>query len=49
MTYRTLDRDHSFSTGHPSDSAPLRHLRARRRAGAVRHRSYGSVISGFGL
>lgn len=54
MTYRTLDRDHAFSTRHPgaeqpSDSAPLRHLRARRRAGALHHRAYSVGLSGFGL
>ena len=49
MTYRTLDSDHTFGTTAPSDSAPLRHLRARRRAGAMRHRSHGAVLTGFGF
>jgi len=46
MTYRTLDTNTEF-TGSPS--APVRHLRARRRASTLRHRSSGVTLTGFGI
>ena len=47
MTYRTLDTENTFNTA--SDSAPLRHLRSRRRAGARRYRVSGITLTGFGV
>ncbi len=53
MTYRTLDGDHNFAagtTGHtPSESAPLRHLRTRRRHLALYGYSGGVSLRGFGI
>jgi hypothetical protein len=46
MTYRTLDTETTFTD---SPSAPVRHLRARRRASTLRHRSSGVTLRGFGI
>jgi len=46
MTYRTLDTETTFTK---SPSAPVRHLRARRRASTLRHRSSGVSLTGFGV
>jgi len=51
MTYRTLDTETTF-TESPllgDSSAPVRHLRARRRASTLRHRTSGVKLSGFGI
>jgi len=51
MTYRTLDTDTTF-TGSPfigNTSAPVRHLRARRRAATLRHRTSSVTLRGFGI
>ena len=45
MTYRTFDTDTNLAGG---PSAPVRHLRARRRATALRSRIVGVTINGFG-
>jgi len=49
MTYRTLDTDNTFNTEPADVSAPVRHLRARRRASALRHRIGGATLTGFGI
>ena len=46
MTCRTLDTETTFTE---SATAPVRHLRARRRASTLRHRSSGVRLSGFGI
>ncbi|MCF6219775.1 MAG: hypothetical protein L3J05_00445 [Robiginitomaculum sp.] len=46
MTYRTLDTDTTFTE---SVSAPVRHLRARRRALTLHRRSSRVRLSGFGI
>jgi len=48
MTYRTNDTDNTF-TATDSVSAPVRHLRRRRRLAALRHRSGGASLIGFGI
>jgi hypothetical protein len=47
MTYRTHDTDNNFAA--TSVSAPVRHLRRRRRAAALGHRSSGVNFSGLGI
>jgi len=47
MTYRTLDTNNTFTASNPS--APVRHLRARRRASTLRHRISGVTLRGFGI
>lgn len=47
MTYRTMDTDHVDTT--PDVSAPVRHIRRRRRALAMGYHSSGAVVSGFGI
>ncbi|MBL4853441.1 MAG: hypothetical protein JKY25_04295 [Robiginitomaculum sp.] len=49
MTYRTLDTDTTFGTRRADVSAPVRHLRARRRASAMRHRIGGVTFTGLGI
>ncbi|MEE9273258.1 MAG: hypothetical protein V3U57_08340 [Robiginitomaculum sp.] len=45
MTYRTLDTDHTYI----EPSAPVRHLRRRRRSLALAHRSGGVHFTGLGI
>jgi len=49
MTYRTLDTDTTFAAEPTDVSAPVRHLRARRRAAAMRHRIGGVTFTGLGI
>jgi hypothetical protein len=49
MTYRTNDTDNSAARTFAGTTAPVRHLRRRRRALALAHYSHGSSVSGFGI
>ena len=49
MTYRTNDTDNTTARTFAGTSAPVRHLRRRRRAQAMSHYSAGPSVSGFGL
>ena len=50
MTYRTNDTDTTTTDTTPATvSAPVRHLRRRRYAAALRHRSSGMTFSGLGI
>ena len=50
MTYRSQDPDAGFNTQNQTHvSAPVRHLRSRRRNAALRHRTSGASITGFGI
>ena len=49
MTYRTNDTDNTTARNFAGTSAPVRHLRRRRRALAMAHYSHGPSISGFGI
>ena len=48
MTYRTMDTDNGFNNGTET-SAPVRHLRRRRRAAAMSNFAGGTSLSGFGI
>lgn len=47
MTYRTMDTA-NFNR-HEDVSAPVRHVRRRRRLSAMRSRTNGPVIAGLGI
>jgi len=48
MTFRTNDIDNTFN--NPANvSAPVRHLRRRRRSAALGHRTSGFTFSGLGI
>jgi len=49
MTYRTNDTDNTTARTEAGTSAPVRHLRRRRRALAMAHFSHGTSVSGFGI
>ena len=49
MTYRTNDTDNTLARSAAGTSAPVRHLRRRRRALALAHFSHGASVSGFGI
>lgn len=49
MTYRTNDTDNTIARSTAGTSAPVRHLRRRRRALAMAHYSQGASVSGFGI
>jgi len=49
MTYRTNDTDNTTARTFAGTSAPVRHLRRRRRALAMSHFNSGSSVSGFGI
>ena len=49
MTYRTNDTDNQTARLYAGTSAPVRHLRRRRRALAMSHCSHGTSVSGFGI
>jgi hypothetical protein len=49
MTYRTNDTDNTLARSIEGTSAPVRHLRRRRRALAMAHFNRGASVSGFGI
>ncbi len=49
MTFRTVDIDAGHTALDTDVTAPARHVRSRRRALALAHRSGGSRVSGFGI
>ncbi len=49
MTFRTLDIDAGHAPTDTDVTAPTRHVRSRRRARALSHRSGGARIAGFGF
>ena len=49
MTFRTFDIDAGHAAPTADVTAPARTVRSRRRASALRHRTGGTRLSGFGF
>ena len=49
MTFRTFEIDAAAPAPSAEVSAPARHVRSRRRALTLTHRSSGARIAGFGF